>query len=831
MIHVGLGQFEGIDTDTVINHVISTCESQMGGHRPQAGLVFASIHFDHGHMLKRITDAFPGMELIGCTTAGDFSTAFGFSDDAITLMTLASDEIQFSTGVGRGLSSDYESALGHAVKTAQNKLDQDPGLCLALPQGYNIHHDAILRHLGEILGTDCPIFGGASGTDWTHRSDFLQFHGSEALTDAIPLLLMAGPITHTFSIANSWRPVGKKAVVNKSRERIVYRIDNMEAVDFYRHYLGHHDEPAKEFVLAVYDQGRDRSYVRAPIEYQDDGSIIFSEHIPQGAKVQLTEATREDLIQDTLATSQSMTSMKKDWEPAFALAFSCAFRKEVLGTEAGIELEILRAHFPAHLPIMGFYCFGEIGPLVPGGKSMAHGATLITLWVGSRSHGVAPTADVRATKTSRIPIQIERTAVDQTAFLKRKLKRSEGYRQRLEANKDFNLRMHRRIMDEVEKARFEIQKKEAALSKSEEKYRRIVQTTGESFILMDEELVIIDANQAYCQLVEYTRSEIIGKSNISLATDEFRKLLDSNREELLSQEYRRFEGALVSRTGRKIPILVHGNTLRDDQGEVIGYMAFITDMTDQKKALELAGEVQRSLLPQENPRIPGLDVAGRNVSCEEVGGDYYDFFWQQEASKKGFSVAVGDITGHGVDAALLMTSARAFLRMHASQGETVSEIVCAMNQNLAEDVTKTGRFMTLFYLTLDAHMNQIEWVRAGHDPAILYDSHGDRFEELKGKGIALGIDGDYVYPSNRRTGLLDGQVIAIGTDGIWECRNPEGEMFGRERFNALIRNHAQKTAADILNNVFAALEAFSRGRQSEDDVTLVIIKITKDTPE
>jgi sigma-B regulation protein RsbU (phosphoserine phosphatase) len=105
-------------------------------------------------------------------------------------------------------------------------------------------------------------------------------------------------------------------------------------------------------------------------------------------------------------------------------------------------------------------------------------------------------------------------------------------------------------------------------------------------------------------------------------------------------------------------------------------------------------------------------------------------------------VVVGDITGHGVDAALLMATARAFLRMRASQPGTLTDTVTAMNRHLVEDVSETGKFMTLFFLTLDVGKKTIEWVRAGHDPAWLYDPDEDRFEDLKGAGVALGVTED-----------------------------------------------------------------------------------------
>ena len=368
---------------------------------------------------------------------------------------------------------------------------------------------------------------------------------------------------------------------------------------------------------------------------------------------------------------------------------------------------------------------------------------------------------------------------------------------------------------------------EDKLRKSEEKFRRIVETAGEGFILMDEDLVITDVNDAYCRLLGYPREELIGKTPLDLATDDFRQYMLTNKDTILAKKYREFEGSCVAKDGRIVPVLVHGNTLRDDQDKVIGNMAFVTDMTEHKKALELAGEVQKSLLPQEKPAVQGLDVAGKNVSCDEIGGDYYDFIWRRESKKGPFSVVVGDISGHGVDSALLMTTARAFLRMRASQPGSIAEIISAMNHHLTLDVLESGRFMTLFYLTVDPQKDRLHWVRAGHDPALIYDPASEQFEELKGDGVALGVNAEFNYTQNSKSGITDGQIIAIGTDGIWEAINHQGEMFGKDRFRDIIRRNARAGAADIINAVYSELSRFTKGRKMEDDITLVVIKINR----
>jgi sigma-B regulation protein RsbU (phosphoserine phosphatase) len=366
---------------------------------------------------------------------------------------------------------------------------------------------------------------------------------------------------------------------------------------------------------------------------------------------------------------------------------------------------------------------------------------------------------------------------------------------------------------------------EEKLKKSEEKFRRIVETAGEGFVLMDGELRIVDVNKAFCKMIGFSREELLGTIVLDLATAEFRSFMAASKEEYLAREQRDLEGEVVSRDGRVIPVLIHGSTLRDDSGKAIGNMAFVTDMTEHKKALTLAGEVQKSMLPTEMPDVRGLDIAGRNVSCDEIGGDYYDFIWRPDSAEKKFSIVVGDISGHGVDSALLMTTARAFLRMRASQPGSISEIVSAMNNHLAQDTLDTGKFMTLFCLTIDPEQQFLEWVRAGHDPALVYSPHRDAFEELKGSGIALGVADGVQYMENRKTGLQNGQVIAIGTDGIWEALNTEGEMFGKERYQNIIRKNSQKSAAEILDAVYRELSEFTMGKKSEDDITLVVVKL------
>jgi sigma-B regulation protein RsbU (phosphoserine phosphatase) len=157
---------------------------------------------------------------------------------------------------------------------------------------------------------------------------------------------------------------------------------------------------------------------------------------------------------------------------------------------------------------------------------------------------------------------------------------------------------------------------------------------------------------------------------------------------------------------------------------------------------------------------------------------------------------------------------------------TLAQIISDVNRQIAIDVAEYGNFMTMFYLRLDPKLQKAKWVRAGHDPAILYDPRTDVFEELRGSGMALGVDESWIYEENTKSDLSEDQIILIGTDGAWETRNMSGQMFGKERVYDLLRKHAAASANEILNIFIDTLILFGAGKKFEDDVTLVVIKIT-----
>ena len=265
----------------------------------------------------------------------------------------------------------------------------------------------------------------------------------------------------------------------------------------------------------------------------------------------------------------------------------------------------------------------------------------------------------------------------------------------------------------------------------------------------------------------------------------------------------------------------------------IGYTGdVINEMTEGLKererlqqSLDIAMEVQQNLLPSQDPEIEGLDIAGTSIYCEETGGDYYDYLMTGENGQKKVCVVVGDVADHGIPSALLMTTARAFLRQRTSRSGELDQVVADVNLQLTRDVEDSGRFMTLFICEVDRDNQVIQWVNAGHDPAMIFDRESGEFEELTGNALPLGVSEMTTYQKFDKK-IKPDQIIMMGTDGIWEAQSPQGEMFGKERFKDIIRNNAGQPAKDIIRAVIKEVDRFCHPLEKADDVTLVVTKIT-----
>jgi len=385
---MAVGQTDELDGEFAAQDILSQCADALDGQEPQAGLLLASHDLDIEEFLSVITAAYPGVDLIGCSTIAPMSSVADYVEGSTTLTLFASDVLDFTVGLGTDVAAGAGSAARQAVEDATRKTDKPPALLIVTPTVERFDPTAVTVEIGEVLGPTVPVIGGGAAPDFPIAMPWLggvQFYGNQVLTNSLPVLLISGPLKVSVGVAHGWSPVGKTAVVTRSDDYTVYEIDGEPILDFYHRYLGVGSEPAIANPLAILDDDTGRYYLRAPMQYNEsDGSATFFGSIPQGATVQLAMATTDEILSGTDASvAEAVAGFPRGSMPEAALIASCAVRNFLLGTRTSGEIERIRTGLDRGLPVSGFYAFGEIAPLGVNSTPSFHNETCVTVLIGT----------------------------------------------------------------------------------------------------------------------------------------------------------------------------------------------------------------------------------------------------------------------------------------------------------------------------------------------------------------------------------------------------------------------------------------------------------------
>jgi serine phosphatase RsbU (regulator of sigma subunit)/pSer/pThr/pTyr-binding forkhead associated (FHA) protein len=237
-----------------------------------------------------------------------------------------------------------------------------------------------------------------------------------------------------------------------------------------------------------------------------------------------------------------------------------------------------------------------------------------------------------------------------------------------------------------------------------------------------------------------------------------------------------------------------------------------------ERELQLAREIQQRFQPSVMPAVPNYELQGISFPSYQIGGDYYDFILCADGR---LVVALGDVSGKGTSAALLMSSLHAAVHAQVASCRPITETIGAVNRYLADN-TPANRFVTLFYAELDPVTGSLSFINAGHNPPIIAHE-GGTLEQLAAGGLPLGIVPDFDYREGR-TQLRPGDVLVAYSDGVTESQNPAGEEFGTVRLQEVIAQNIHRSAAGIRDKIEAALSSFAQGTPAGDDITLLIVK-------
>lgn len=344
---------------------------------------------------------------------------------------------------------------------------------------------------------------------------------------------------------------------------------------------------------------------------------------------------------------------------------------------------------------------------------------------------------------------------------------------------------------------------------------------------------VIWANPAFTELTGYEVEEVLGKSLGILSSGKhdaafFRELWET------IQAGKVWRGEMINR--RKDGTLYYEEqtiTPVSDERQIIShYIAIKQDVSERRRAqevllenaritydMEVARQIQWSLLPQQAPRAAGIVCAGRWVPAAQVGGDYYDFFPRDDGS---LDMVIADVSGHSVGAALIMIEARSVIRSQARAGGSPAEIAAALNSLLYDDLNRAELFVSLFYASYAPARRILTYASAGHNPPLVYRRDG-QFLELDAEGLILGVRQEVLF-EERETRLDPGDLVLLYTDGITETANESGELFGVDRLRRLLREWAGAPPETVFDAILERLAEFSRQTSLADDVCMVLLK-------
>jgi phosphoserine phosphatase len=241
----------------------------------------------------------------------------------------------------------------------------------------------------------------------------------------------------------------------------------------------------------------------------------------------------------------------------------------------------------------------------------------------------------------------------------------------------------------------------------------------------------------------------------------------------------------------------------------------------QDREIKVAQDIQRALLPAtSNLEVGAFRIAGRNELCEDASGDYYDFIELEDGR---IVIAVGDVSGHGLGSALVMASARAFLRAFTKTVPELAHGMTMMNDFLSRDMTN-GKFMSLFVGILDPKTSVLSWSSAGHNPPMHYRAATKDIAQLDATCPVLGVIQGVPFDRGPDVTIAPGDVLLLYTDGATEAPSPKGELFGEERLAAVIQAAAGADVGGVLDAVSGAITAWTGGAPNRDDITLLAVR-------
>lgn len=360
-----------------------------------------------------------------------------------------------------------------------------------------------------------------------------------------------------------------------------------------------------------------------------------------------------------------------------------------------------------------------------------------------------------------------------------------------------------------------------------------LEAAANAIVITDNNGMVLSVNQAFTRMTGYTLEESVGRDLSFLKSERHGpELYQDLRATIMAGKT--WHGEMVNRRkdGELYPEEQTITPVLDEDGRIRHFICIKQDITERKlaeqallqntsmrKEMEIARQIQLSLLPAAPPLLTGIDCAGRCVPASHIGGDYYDIFPHGDT----LDLVIADVSGHSVGAALIMVETRSVLRAQMPSLDGPAQVVAALNEILHDDLSRAELFITMSYLSYHRTSGMLRYSNAGHPPPLLYRPGEERFFELDAEGLILGVQRRVAF-HEPVIQVEKGDVLLLYTDGITETENSSGELFGKQRLKGVLAREHRKPSTGIIDAVLDAMRAFTGNATFNDDISMLLLK-------
>lgn len=374
----------------------------------------------------------------------------------------------------------------------------------------------------------------------------------------------------------------------------------------------------------------------------------------------------------------------------------------------------------------------------------------------------------------------------------------------------------------------------------EHRFRQAVEAAPNAIVMINKSGIIEMVNSQTEASFGYSRTELLGQQVEILIPQRYREAHVRYRNAYLEAPVSRPMGMGrelygLRKNGSEFPVEI-GLSLIDSEQETL-VLSTIVEISARKAAeqqireaqvnlaiaqneIKIAQQIQSSLSPSEPIKSKFFEVTGYCLPADQVGGDYFDYFYRNEQH---LDMIIADVSGHSIGPALFMVETRSAIRTQAGGSATPAEALKILNNFLFEDLDKSDYFITLFYLQYDSDSHRLSYANAGHMPPLLLRNGDNECRKLDAEGLILGVNRNVVFEEKTVT-LEAGDLVLLYTDGLTETENARGEFFGLERVSDILIKNAHRPPQAIIDALMEQLKQFCRCKSFEDDITLMIFK-------